>query len=275
MFKAISIETRVSFFSWLLLIAMLVGSAATRAAETNVDRQLVDRVRDAVIKELRDSGALGREVDAGIGRAIERQRAAAQQRQRQQARANAQNLRPLDPKRDHVYGNPAAPISLIEYSDFECPFCKRFHPTAKRLVDESGGRINWVYRHFPLGFHNPAAQREAEAAECVAELGGNDDFWKYADALFSATASNGSGVSEARMIVLAKKLGLNGEAFQHCIKSGRHTARIQADIEEGRAVGVSGTPANYLRNNKTGKVVQRTGAQPIENMKAGVAELTQ
>ena len=61
--------------------------------------------------------------------------------------------------------NPDAPVTLIEYSDFECPFCKRFHDTAKRLVDASEGQVNWVYRHFPLGFHNPGAQKQAEAAE--------------------------------------------------------------------------------------------------------------
>jgi hypothetical protein len=82
---------------------------------------------------------------------------------------------------DHVLGNPNAKITIIEYSDYECPFCKQFHPTLERIVKESDGNVKWIYRHYPL--HQNSVERLV-AAECVAEIKGNDAFWKYTDLLF-------------------------------------------------------------------------------------------
>lgn len=87
---------------------------------------------------------------------------------------------------DHIRGNKDARIKLVEYSDFECPFCQRFHPTMQQVMDKYGDQVAWVYRHFPLSFH-PEAQKAAEASECVAANGG--DFWDYADTLFSVAGS--------------------------------------------------------------------------------------
>lgn len=85
---------------------------------------------------------------------------------------------------DHLYGNPDAEVTVIEYSDFECPFCKTFHPIVERLVNESDGKVNWVYRHFPLESIHPNARGMALASECVAELGGNEAFWEFSNKLF-------------------------------------------------------------------------------------------
>lgn len=85
---------------------------------------------------------------------------------------------------DHIYGSPSAPVTIIEYSDFECPYCARFQPILKQIVDESNGGVNWVYRNWPI--HNSITK--LVAAECVAKIKGNDAYWKYSDLLFNLIA---------------------------------------------------------------------------------------
>ena len=182
-------------------------------------------------------------------------------------------VRPAATERDHIFGNPGAEISLIEYSDFECPFCKRFHATAKLVVQAYDGRVNWVYRHFPLNFHNPAAQREAEASECAAELGGNKAFWDYADLIYARTPLGGRGIPEPQLSELATSIGIDPAKFAECVGSGRKTARVHEDYLEGMAIGIRGTPGNVLRNNRTGAVVLLQGAIPFEQIKAAIDQL--
>ncbi|MCR4279564.1 MAG: thioredoxin domain-containing protein [Candidatus Zambryskibacteria bacterium] len=86
---------------------------------------------------------------------------------------------------DHVRGSVDAPVTLIEYSDLECPFCKSFHPQVQQALAGYGNQLSWVYRHFPLDFH-PSARPLAEGSECAAQLGGNDKFWEYVDYVFSS-----------------------------------------------------------------------------------------
>ncbi|MCG6875284.1 MAG: DsbA family protein [Betaproteobacteria bacterium] len=246
---------------------------AQTGSPTQPDAQLEQRIRDAVIRELRESGVLDREIDQGIERYVARQRAAAAQREEAAARAHASKVRPVSKTRDHIRGNPDAPVSLIEYSDFECPFCKRFHPTAKQIVAAYDGKVNWVYRHFPLDFHNPAAQREAEAAECAAELGGNEAFWRYTDLVYERTASNGKGVAEGDLAAIAASIGLDRAKFAACVKSGRTRERVKEDLDEGTAIGINGTPGNILRNNRTGAIATRYGAQPIDRFRQTIDEL--
>jgi protein-disulfide isomerase len=101
------------------------------------------------------------------------------------------NLDPVTEK-DHIFGNPQAEMVIVEYSDLECPFCKRFHETMIQIMSEYGkeGKVAWVYRHFPLDAIHSKARREAEAVECAGELGGNDKFWAYVNKLVEITPSN-------------------------------------------------------------------------------------
>jgi protein-disulfide isomerase len=99
------------------------------------------------------------------------------------ATSTAQNVRPVDDT-DHVQGPAVAPITMIEYSDFECPFCERVHPTLKRVTAEYKDKVRWVYRNFPLVQIHSEAHSAAVAAECAAEIGGNNAFWSMADLLF-------------------------------------------------------------------------------------------
>ena len=96
----------------------------------------------------------------------------------------ALNVTPIDFDKEHVRGNKDAKIAIIEYSDFECPFCHRVHPTYKQIMETYGDSVVWVYRHFPLSFH-PSAMPFAVGSECVAELAGNDAFWSFTDALMT------------------------------------------------------------------------------------------
>src|SRR6266542_3274629 len=105
-------------------------------------------------------------------------------------------------------------------------------------------KVNWVYRHFPLTFHNPGAQKQAEASECAHELGGNDAFWKYSDAIYERTQSNGKGFPLTQIVPLAKEIGLDEKKFAQCYDSGKYEPRVKEDLEEGGKIGITGTPAN-------------------------------
>ena len=172
---------------------------------------------------------------------------------------------------DHILGNPNAQVFLIEYSDFECPFCKRFHPTTKQILEAYKDKVALVYRHFPLGFH-ANAQKEAEASECAAELGGNDAFWKYTDAIYDRTTSNGTGFALTKLVPLAKELGLNEAKFKTCLESGKHAQKVQQDMAEGVQAGVNGTPGNILWT-KSGVTKLMPGALPFEMFKQELDQL--
>lgn len=169
---------------------------------------------------------------------------------------------------DHVRGDMSAAVTLIEYSDFECPFCQRFHPTMMRLLDEYDGQVKWVYRHFPLSFHQNA-EKEAEAAECAGDLGGNDKFWAYADAIFDRTTSNGTGIALSQLGVIAEDVGLDRAKFQKCLDSGKFAARVRQDLTEGGAAGITGTPGTVIIG-EDGTTQLVPGAVPYEQLKSMV-----
>lgn len=167
----------------------------------------------------------------------------------------AQNADPVTDK-DHVYGNREAKISLIEYSDFQCPYCRKFHGTAKAVVDKYAGDVNWVYRHYPLSFHEPAASLQAVAGECVAELGGNDAFWQFTDKIFENNPKDKEGLT-----ALAGELGVDGTAFATCVESGKYDELVAYQMQDGTESGVMGTPGTIVYNNETGEAFLVSGAQ--------------
>ncbi|MBI3384700.1 DsbA family protein [Candidatus Gottesmanbacteria bacterium] len=173
---------------------------------------------------------------------------------------------------DHLRGDRKARILLIEYSDHECPFCKRFHPTAQKIVDTYKGQVAWVYRQFPLSFHTNA-QKEAEASECVNELGGNDAFWKFVDAIFARTISNGTGFALDKLGPLAQEIGVDQTKFKSCLDSGKYSKYVQDDETAGTKAGVTGTPGNILLDTKTGKTQSIPGAVPFEQFKDAIDQM--
>lgn len=144
---------------------------------------------------------------------------------------------------DHAIGPKNAKVTLVEYSDFQCPFCQTFHPTLQAMKEKYGNDIRWVYRHFPLDAIHPDARPMAIASECVAKLGGNDAFWKYSDALFAAATP----VTAQTMVKLAADTtGLSESAVQGCVDAGEVEAKVDADQTGGAAAGITGTPGTIV-----------------------------
>lgn len=172
--------------------------------------------------------------------------------------------------KDRVRGPRNAQIFLIEYSDLECPFCKQFHPTAQQAVDEYDGKIAWVYRHFPIDSLHPKADKEAEAAECAAELAGEVGFWSFVDKIFEVTPSN-NGLNLAELPTYASQIGLNKTQFKTCLDSGKYEEEVEKQYQSGITAGVTGTPGNFIMNSK-GEVWVIPGAVPFETLKLTIEE---
>lgn len=251
---------------------VLAAEPESQAALLDEER-IVQRLKEEIMQELRSGEFLQQQIQIGIRDYVTKQQQAqakAREQQRSQADKLSENIRPVAVDRDHISGNPDAEISIVEYSDFECPYCKRFHATPKKLVEAFDGKVNWVYRHFPLSFHNPGAQKQAEASECAAELGGNDMFWQYTDQIYERTRAGGQGFPISSLAPLAAELGMDEQKFSECLDSGRYTDRVQEDLDEGTSIGIRGTPGNILLNNRTGKTLVRSGAQPFNVLKADI-----
>jgi protein-disulfide isomerase len=263
--------------------ALLIASVLAASLEFNIaysQTPSTTPTTEQIIQSLEKSGALDRAIDRGIERYRQKQINAAQAKQQKeeaQKAAMAKNARAVDPKNDFIYGKPDAVISIIEYSDFECPFCKQFGDIPNKVVDSMPDQVNLVWRNFPLSFHDPMATKEAIAAACAAQQGGNDAFWKYADGIFKNTRSNAQGMPSVNgadpLVALAKEQGLNTEKFSTCMQSEAVAKQVSADLEDGMNAGISGTPGVILVNHKTGAFNVLAGAVPEDVLKQEVKNL--
>ncbi len=167
--------------------------------------------------------------------------------------------------KDHIKGNPDALVKIVEYSDFECPFCKQFHNTMNEIMDKYGasGEVAWVFRQFPLDqLHPVKAQAVAVASECANEQGGNDTFWKFTDRYFELTLTNNRTDIDVVIPQIAKEIGLDIPAFNTCRQSGKYNEHIQGDIANAVATGGRGTPWSVVIA-PNGKTFPINGAQPL------------
>lgn len=147
---------------------------------------------------------------------------------------------------DHILGNlQTAKITIVEFSDLECPFCKTFHNALHASFDKYPGQIAWIYRHFPLDNIHPKTRMEARASECAASIGGNDAFWKYIDLVFATTPAN-NGLDANLLPVFASKIGLDKVAFASCLASTKFDEVVQSQYEDGVNAGVAGTPHSIV-----------------------------
>lgn len=167
---------------------------------------------------------------------------------------------------DYLRGDKKAKLTLVQYSDYECPFCKSFHPTMLQVMKDYAGQVNWVYRQFPLNFHANAA-KESEAGLCVGKLGGQEKFWDFTDKIFERTTSNGTGFALTALGPLAKEVGVNQTKFQKCLDSGEMTATVNAEEADGTAGGVTGTPSTLLVDGSGKTITGIPGAYPLDQVK--------
>ena len=258
----------------LLVLTALIIWTTSGAAHAEQEVKSVKDI-DSLIKRLEESGALNRAIERYFTRQQEQERKHQQDELAKQS-AMAKNARSPDPGRDHLLGTNAADVTIIEYIDFECPYCKAFHGTPQEVVKRLSGKVNMVWRHFPLDFHNPAALNAAEASVCAAKVGGNKAFWKYADAVIMRTEGNGKGMPATNgnpLSALAKELNIDPVSFQKCLDTGVGKQKVAEDEQDGKNSGINGTPGVIVRNNKTGKSVLMTGAVPLDKLENQVREL--
>ena len=170
---------------------------------------------------------------------------------------------------DPVRGNQDAPITIIEFSDFQCPFCARFHiQTLPLLLEEyiETGKAKLVYRDFPIQSIHPNAMPAAVASECADDQG---KYWEFHDKLFE-TQSQWNKVDTVDAISIFSKyaleIGLELEQFNECLSSGKYVNEVRKDLDDGRNYGVTGTPGFFVGNEELG-FVELKGAQPFESFK--------
>jgi protein-disulfide isomerase len=152
-----------------------------------------------------------------------------------------------DPAR--VRGDSKAPVTIVEFADFQCPYCKKAQGTLNDLLIKYHGQLRLAYRDFPLGALHPQAQMAAEASRCAGEQG---KFWEYHDALFADQAM----LNQAALVETAQSLGMDRKLFESCLATGKFKAQIEQDVQDGAKAGVAGTPGFFING------VFVNGAQP-------------
>jgi protein-disulfide isomerase len=160
---------------------------------------------------------------------------------------------------DHTRGNKDAKVVIVEFSDFECPFCAHLHPTVQRVVDENKD-VKWVYRHFPLSNHSKAFGA-AVASECIAKLGGNEAFWSFTDSVFN----NQRSLSNEFYLNFALQNGISENQFNSCLKDQEIAGNVRADLNEATASGGRGTPFSVIVTVE-GELIPFSGAIPYEQI---------
>lgn len=166
---------------------------------------------------------------------------------------------------DFIFGDSNAPVKVIEYSDPECPFCKRFHSTMQQIASEYKGKVAWVHRFFPLDSLHPKARKESEAILTAGVLGGNEKFWAYLNRLMDITPSN-NGLDLAELPKIASFVGLDVDQFNDYLEGGKAAARVDTDYKNAVASGGEGTPYSIVIG-RDGKKYPIAGAFPFASVR--------
>lgn len=172
-----------------------------------------------------------------------------------------EKVKPISAEDDYYKGNIDAPIQIVEFSDYDCPFCSRFHDTMNSIVEKYPEDVVWTYRHFPIEQLHPQAPAVAIAAECVGELGGNEAFWSFSDAYLAARGAQDKTTHDVLIPRLALEAGVSQSAFTACFESDDMSARVQVDMTQAQETGGAGTPWSILIG-PSGKTYPINGALP-------------
>lgn len=178
-----------------------------------------------------------------------------------------------------MLGSKDAKVTLIEFSDYECPFCKRHFDEVYPLIKKDyidTGKVKLVYRNYPLPFHDPMATYEAQAALCAREQGGDVTYFKIHDEFFKKTTSNGTGLSKDKVHQIAADLGLNADNIISCADGNKYKEKVAKDISDGGAAGVSGTPSFFIgKSDQSGTITGQliVGAQPYTVFQSAIDAL--
>lgn len=179
---------------------------------------------------------------------------------------------------DAVLGDKNAKVTLIDFSDYECPFCKRhFEQTLPELMKKyiDTGKVKMVYRDLPLPFHEPMATTEAIAANCAREQGDDSTYYKFHDEIFKRTTSNGNGLTKENLYTIAADLGLNADTFKSCLDSEKYKDEVQKDLADANKAGATGTPTFFIGKSTSNGEISATklvGAQPLSAFEAIIEE---
>jgi protein-disulfide isomerase len=201
----------------------------------------------------------------------------------QEPEAEAATAEDTSPKQvsiddDAVLGDESAAVTFIDFTDYECPFCKQyfdqtFAQIKKDYIDT--GKVKYVVRDLPLSFH-ANAHKEAQAAECAREQGGDGEYFKYHDEIFKRTTSNGTGLALTELAAIANDLGLDGVQLQTCLDSDKYKAEVDKDLADAASVGATGTPSFFVGKSSQDGTITGTiivGAQPYSDFKAEIDKL--
>lgn len=248
-----------------LSVEALVGREVEAKAAPPTDEEV-----GALLKKRKGEGTVPSEAEAGLKEQLRNyliQQKQTQQRERYLAdlRANAKvvthlpggrTLRvPVQTDGEPVAGPPDARVTIVEFSDFQCPFCQRVQPTLKSLLKAYPDSVRLVYRDFPIPQLHKEAKKAAEAARCAAEQG---KFWEYHDLLFANPAKQ----KEADLKRYAADLKLDKDRFAQCLATVRYAKVVERGMADGKNIGVTGTPAFFVNG------IPLVGAQPLEQFKA-------
>lgn len=162
-------------------------------------------------------------------------------------------------------------ITLIEYSDTECPFCKRFHPTMQQVLSEYDGQVRWAYKHLPLTSLHSKAPREANATLCASEQG---KFWEYLDLLFERTPAN-NGLEDSELFTIADDTGLDRTKFDDCVETDKYADVVSQESKEAQSLGGQGTPFTVIVDKDGNVLAPISGALPYEQVKQALDQYLQ